>query len=241
MKRWGQYGVREKAEDPGGGGAAPTPRSIPVDVLPTEMQDMSEQEIKFFLSRAVDGVSAANARSQELARKLEELERKVAAPPPEAPDPNDDKPLSDLILEDPEAAVERIARKKGWITSMNAVAGKADESLFSVVAGRIDGFEEYEDAVRNILKETGAPVSETTIKKAFAMAVGERALEEKSRARRAAANSEPAKPAAPSPEKALPSESDLEREIREAHGYTPEKWNQFKNDEFQIKLPTGRR
>jgi hypothetical protein len=200
---------------------------------------MSQQEIKFFLNKTLSGMKETNQENRELRDRLVQLESKVNAPPPEEPDPDDEKPLNELIIENPEKAIERVARERGWIRTMESIGTKTDEALFDTVSARIEGFEEFEDDVRGILRETGAPVTKETISRAYEMAVCRRSLEDRSRKRRELQNAEKTPPDPPKDEKKLPEESELEREIREAHGKTREDWERYKNDDFTIKLPTG--
>jgi hypothetical protein len=221
-----------------------TKPSIPLDVLPEELRGMSENEIKFFLSRTLSGVKATNETNAELKAQIAELKGRMDERPtpvvPKEKDPDDEKPLSELILENPEKAIERVAIQRGWISSLEITGRKADEALFSAVASKIDDFSEFEDDVRNIIKESNAPVNQETIARAYEMAVGKRSLAEKRTARLKDLNAEVVKPDV-KPDVTLPEEGDLERTMREAHGMTREKWEKYKGDSFDVKLPTGRR
>jgi hypothetical protein len=246
MKYGWRYAVQAPEGDPGEGGAGgeggdppPPPRTIALDVLPEELRDMSENEIKFFLSKTLSGVKDTNERNRELSARLEALEQTVRTPArePAAPDPHEGKTLNELILEDPEAAIERVAIAKGWIRGMQEVGTQAGEALFDTLARKIDGFEDHEDDVRKLLRETNAPINKDTVARAFEMVVGRKAIEEKSRSRRAAAQDPAPKPTGGAPKKELPPENDLERQIREAAGKSREQWEALKNEEFEIKVP----
>lgn len=247
MELWNRIFRRPEGEPGTEGGAGgdplpPPPRTIPVDALPEELRDLSERELTFFLSRTLSGVREQNAQNRALAAEVAELRSRVegTAPRREEEDPHKGKSLAELILEDPEAAIEQVARKKGWIKGMEDVDDKASDALFSSVASKIDDFEEYEDTVREMLRRSNSPINRATIIGAYTMAVGQKAIEGRAKAGRKSQNPEP--PAPPKPPAATrPEESDLEREIREAHGKSPDEWAKHKEGEFAIKLPKSKR
>jgi len=237
-----------EGEPTGGAGKAPAappaappepPKTLPLDILPPEMQGMSEQEIKFFLSRTLSGVKSTNEENKELKRRMDEMERQIRNPPtPAAPDPHADKSINELILEDAEAAIEKVARKKGWISAVEASGEKADEALFDTVANKMGpSFAEVEDEVKEVLTSSNAPVNRKSIETAYELVLGRKVREQRALDSRKAQNPENAKPAAPAPASALPEETALEKEIREAHGYSREAWEKYKNDEVEIKIP----
>lgn len=244
---WWNKQYRLQDDEPGddgkaGGAETPPSRTIPADILPEEMRDMSEQEIRFFLSRTLSGVRSTNDENKELRQRLAALEGRVnSPPPPPEPDPNEGKSITELMQEDPEAAIVQVAKKRGWLDGMATISSKADQALFSTVAGKLGSdFVEYEDEVRQVLRDANAPVTEDTIEKAYDMVIGKKTREARALAARKAQNPENAKPTPPEPGTKLPDETELERTIREAHGKSREDWEKNKSDDFGIKLPLGR-
>lgn len=229
----------EAEPEPEGGEPSAEPKMVPLDVIPKELRDMDPNEMKFFLSRTLSGMKEANEANRSLQEQISDLRARIEEKPePEdEPDPDDDVPLSELIIENPEKAVERIAKQKGWITTLQDTVEKSNDALFDTVARSIDGFEEYEDDVRDALRKSGAPVTRATIVNAYYMMRGKRSVEEESRARREQGNPEKVKPAKEPASKKIPEESDLEREMREAHGMSREDWLKYRSDEFEIKVP----
>ena len=101
----------EVASKPGGGG--PSIPGLDRNVLPEELRDLSEAEIKFHLNQMVSAVRGQNDKVSALRQELDEIRRGISEKPKEPPRP--EKPLEEEILEDPEAAVVRVLQKRGFI------------------------------------------------------------------------------------------------------------------------------
>lgn len=230
----------EELDDPipeGGGGGEPTPiPGIDRTVLPEELRDLPEAEIKFHLGQMVSSLRRRNEDFNSLKDQLDELKRSTQKP---AEPPKPDKPLEELILEDPEAAIETVLQKRGYVSRFSQLEDQVGESAFNVVASRVPGFSEYEEEVRKIIKDANAPKTVNHIMGALEMAVGRRTLVDKTREARKPHTPSIPKESAPKKSSKLPELQGLEREIFEASGMSRDDWEKHKNSDFEIEVPTS--
>ncbi len=233
---------KPKGNEGGDPGGEPGERAIPVDVLPEELRDKPEAEQRFILSHMVKALGQRNAQVDDLKEQIAELRGAVSnrPEPPKEPDPNEGKPLEELILEDADAALESWMKRKGLDRAFDNLEGRIGETEFTIIASQIDDFEEYEDDVRALLKKSGAPATRQNILGAYKMALGDRALMERQRTGRKNSGSVPPSPPEPPKggEEEEPQISSLEQEIARAHGMTPEEWVESRDKDMELKLPT---
>lgn len=266
--KWPFYRLMDEGGDPGGGGGTPPkdppadppkgkekpqggdppgdpppPKTVSIDVLPEELRDRPEAEQKFLLEHMVQSLGTSNKKVRDLETQLAELRGEVAAgrKPPE-PDPDEGKPLSELMLEDPDKAIERWMKDRGYLDAFQNLSGRVGETEFALVRQELDDFDEYEEDIKTILEEGKLAPTRTNIRGAYTMAVGNKVLREKATARRSGTGTIP--PDSPPPGEGGKDEpkwrSDLEREIAEAHGVTdPSEWYEHSGDKpMKLKLPS---
>jgi hypothetical protein len=247
MKGWPRYRLQSPDDPPGGDppkGDPPPPKTIPVDVLPEELRDRPEAEIKFLLGHMVTALGERNNTVDDLKTQVAELRNKVgnSPPPPATPDPDADKPLEELILEDTEKALDRYLEKRGYVREVAGISEQVGETTFALVAAEIDDFEEHEDAVRKILEVGKLAPTKKNIMGAYTMALGQKQLAERGRTGRRGTGSIPPSnaPPAPDPNKAEPKLSALEQEVMRAHGVKdPAVWAAMRDNPPEIKLRTS--
>ena len=246
MFRWNQYVLREGELGDGGGqdppeGDPPEPEvaTIPVSVLPADLQGKSEVELKFILDRMATSVVQGNDTTIELRNQLAALTEQVNAAPVE-PDPNDEVSDEDLIVSDPTAAVMRILKREGMTDRFAAVESRTGEGMLLSVGRNIPDFDEYEDDVRTIMVNTGVPMDDANIRGSYAMAVGLRAIKVREESARAAASmTDPPTPEIDTGGDETPL-TGLEGEIFAASGMTRKEWDTNKSDDGpQVEVPLG--
>jgi len=131
----------------------PEPRTISVEALPEELRDRPDAEIQFLLNGMVSGLATRNQDVQTLQQQLATLQGQINAPPPAEPDPDDDKPLSELMLEDPDKAMSRWMKEKGYVKAFDSLTERVGGAEYTMVAGEIDDFETYREDVDLLLQE----------------------------------------------------------------------------------------
>lgn len=267
MKWNWQYRLMEKPPegggDPGGGGDPPKkdppksggdkggkgdppepPKTISLDVLPESLRDRPEAEQKFLLEHMVQSLSKRNREVDELKERLAQLDGKIQATPPKPPepDPHEGKSITELMLEDSEAALDRYFEKRGYTKAFDGLANRVASTEYAMVKASIDDFDEYEDDIQTILKEGNLAPTRENVRGAYTMAVGAKALADKEARRRAGGGGiPPSPPEPPEPkETEVKWKSDLEKEIAHAHGVTdPAEWYEHSADKpMELKLPT---
>lgn len=221
-----------------GGPTPPQPRVIPEDVLPAELKGRSEQEIKFILSNLANSV---RTQGEEL-RRL-----KGAQPPSDGKDKGGKskgeekpvKPLEERILEDPRAAIQEVVEEMygGVVTTLSE--GVSDSALHAMRSSDPD-FAEHEEDVLALLKEAGAPATKKNMELALNSVVGRKTRETKRLEAQARLNQDqpPVDKGAPPTPAEL---TGLEKEIFLSSGMSREEWDKYKKDEFEVKVPTGKK
>lgn len=243
--RWREWPLMEEVEDPGKGGESELPekeegKSIPIDVLPEDLQGRSPAEIKFLLGRMSESLVNSNATSKDLKERLAQLEESVKNPPkPKEPDPDDDISDEELIVKNPEKAISRILERKGVTKQFENLGSQVSEATFSLVGSKIPDFNEYEEDVRNILKSSKSPVDEAHILGALKMAVGDRFLADKAKNARKSGSLETPKDDESLGKPKFGELSGIEKEIFDASGLSREDYERYKTDEYmEVKVPS---
>jgi hypothetical protein len=231
------------ADPPKEGDPPAAPLTISLEALPEDLRDRPEAEIKFLLEHMVNTLGSRNNQVDELKDQIAELRGAVSvATPPATPDPDDDKPMEELILEDVDKALDRWAAKRGYVKGMGDLSERVGEAEFSMVSAGLVDFAEHEPAIRKLLKEGNLPANRQNIMGAYTMAVGNAVLE--GRARDARANEggiPPSNTPPPPPADGEATMSELETEVARAHGITdPKEWIKYRDGVGldELKLPT---
>ncbi len=131
IRRWENYPLQEKEPDPVGGEGDPPkdpppkegddkdppkePATISLDALPADLRDKPEAEVKFLLEHMITSLGSRNTQVEELQTQVAELRGAVNVKPPAEPDPDDEKSLEELMLEDSGKAIERYLTSKGYV------------------------------------------------------------------------------------------------------------------------------
>lgn len=241
----GSEGDPPSKDPPKGGDPPAEPEGkVSLDVLPKELRDRPEAEQKFLLENMVQSLSKRNREVESLKEKLANLEGRVDATPPKPaePDPHEGKTVTELMLEDSEAALDKYMEERGYVKAFDDVAGRVASTEYELVKSSIDDFDEYEEDVQEILKEGGLPPTRENVRGAYTMAVGAKTLAEKNAKKRAGGGTIPPSPPEPpeGEEDEVKWKSDLEKEIAHAHGVDdPEEWyaNSYEKP-MELKLPT---
>lgn len=257
FRRWMHYPLLEEAGEGGdGGGGGDPPKDPPKDpppeggdppattisleTLPEELRNRPEAEVKFLLEHMVTSLGTRNDQVDELKDQIAELRGAVGAQPPKDPDPDDEKPLEELILEDAGKAIERYLISKGYIGALGDLSERVGEAEFSMVAGSVDDFAEHEEPIRKLLKDGNIPATKQNIMGAYKISLGEAVLAERARDARANLGGIPPTPPTP-PEGGDPDPevTGLEKEIMLGHGITdPKEWIKYRDNPPELKLPT---
>lgn len=222
-----------------GGGQPAKPMSISAEVLPEDLRGLPEAEIKFHLGRMVDGLRKNNETVRSLQEQLEQFKRAPKEEQKEPPKPK--KPLDEMILEDPEAAIMDVLEKAGLVDRFARVEKQVGDSVFSFVASKIPDFDEYEDDVREILDKGNLPKTQENVLGALEMVIGRRILEEKARGSRKKQNTHIPKDDSETKKTKgkLPELHGLEKEIFSSSGMTREEWERHKKGGYDIEVPTS--
>ena len=222
--------------DPPKGGDPPPGSTLSVDSLPEELRGLPEAEVKFHLQQMVAGLKTGNTRRKELEEEIAGLRKPAEIVKPAEPE----KPLEEMILEDPEGAILSVLERTGLVDRFTRVEAQAGESVVLAVASSMGGtFEEHEEDVRKILKDTNVPRTKENVQGALEMVVGRKAIEKQQRDVRATANAILPTDDPPPDSSKLPELSGLEKEIQESSGMTPEEWHKNKAPLEGIKVATS--
>ncbi len=256
MKRWNKYLIQEGEPDPVGGPEGDPPSdppkegdppkdppkdtTIPLSVLPEDLRDRPEAEVKFLLEHMITSLGSRNNEVEELKDQIAEFRGAVSVQPPSDPDPDEEKSMEELMLENAEKAMDRWARKRGYVDEIGSLSGRVGEAEFSMVAAEVGDFADHEDRVRAILKDGKVPANRISILGAYKLALGEKVMEDRARDARANSGSIPPSPSdPPKPEEDAPKLSELETEIMHAHDITdPAVWAKHRDTPIEVKLPT---
>ncbi len=258
MFEWPFHRLMDEGGDPGGGGAdppskdppadppksedppkdPPPPATVSVDVLPEELRDRPEAEQKFILEHMVSSLGTRSQEVQTLKEQLAELRGEIRKPPDE-PDPNEGKTMGELMLEDPEAAMDRYMDSKGYVKAFTDLSGRVGSAEYGMVSREIDDFAEFKDDVDALLKDGKLAPTEANVRGAYTMAVGSRALMEKAAAARGNNTIPPSPPPPPEGDEVKGTITKLETEIAAAHNMSPEEWIEARDKPLEVKLPTG--
>lgn len=233
----GEAGNPSGAPPAGGTGGGSGTAGLPVDVLPEQLRGRPAAEVKVILQSAFSSLGKANQQMEEMRRQLAEM--KNTQPQPQ-PDPKKDKPLEELILEDPESAILSVLERKGLANRFDGVEKQTGSLTLQVVGSQLDDFGEVKDDVVSILEATKVPMTEDNIRGAYTMVMGRRAIEERQNARLAAMNPEKANGGGGEQKKEI-SLSPIESEIltglqRSGINLTPERYKELSNFP-DIKVP----
>jgi hypothetical protein len=225
-----------------GGGQSQGFAGLGLDDLPEPLRRFkNKEELKTALHTVVTSYGSLREENERL--RAEQRSAPAAAAPPPEPDPDDEKDLSELIMENPEKGIEKFLQKRGLLQKFNELESNVGETTISIVGREFDDWGEYEDDVRQILKQSGAPATKENIVGAYSLAVGQRTIQEKKRGRQAIDNMEASEDDGGDKEPERPKLTALEDEIRKGLGLSVEDFTDtYANaDNFEIKVPTGRK
>lgn len=242
----GDAGSGQPGSQGGTGGAQPdvvhgSPTGLSVDILPETLRGKPASEVKFILQNMVN----ATKQTASLVEENRKLKSQIESRPKDEPaETKDQRPLEELILEDPEAAVAAIVEKR-FGKDISTLRDGYGESMFHAVRAEIPDFREHEDTVRDILRESGSPNSKENIMGAYLMAVGQTTIEEKRRRKQEQDNLETSGAGKQGEEEdSKPQLTQLESEIARGLGLTDSEYmaekEKYTKGTFEIKVPTGK-
>lgn len=226
----------QSGDVPGGESGDTGTSGLRPDVLPDFLRGRSEQEIKFYLNQAFTSVESQQEQIRQLRQELEQAKTTPTAPERE-PDPDDERPLEELMLENPDKALERWARDRGLLDRFDELDSRMGRVAFRLVEDEFPGAKKYRSEIQDILQKANSPINEATITMAFKMLKGEEALEEQKKQVRKQMNNDPPKAPDDSGPK-TPQMTDLERTFAKAQGLTDEEFVKYRDEELSVRLPT---
>ena len=214
---------------------------VPRDVLPEELRDQPEEKVKLYLDAMRQGLTTRQAENDQLRAELAEA-RSGAVPAHAVPDLPETEDLSkedlqQLILDDPEKALDYYAEKRFGprLRAMETIGG---EGVFAAAHQRWKDFGEVESDVRELVSQAGQAPNAILVENAYIWAQGKLRLRERDEA--LAKASRATKPSPPAAGDDKPSLSKLEKEIAAASDMTVEEMLQFKDqDEMTMEVPRG--
>lgn len=235
--------------DAGGSGEGQgAPATIPADALPEVLRGRQPAEIKMILEHTVSAVRQAADENRRLREELETARRGGSGPTPSGDkgDAKPKKPLEELILEDPEAAIAMVVEKR-FGKSFTELESGVGEAVFDSLRSREPSFADYEDEVREALRRGGLPAKREHIMGAFLMAAGQRALQQNRQKKgsegKATASAGQSRSKEDKPDKG-PKLTDLDREVAREMRMSEDKYLEAKKKaetgELGLRVPDGR-
>lgn len=240
------------AGQPGGNeGGAGKPLGLNPEILPPDLRNKSEAELKFILSSMPGALKKLSDENQRLKQQVQGSGKGPTRDGVRFSGRDDDeggedkknqKPLEERILEDPEGVIDEVVRKRygGVIQGLDQ---RTSRSELNAARQQLDDFQEYEQEVLEILEEAGAPKTFENMAGAYTMVIGQRTLEEKRRNQQQAAGMEQGGGTPPDESSKKPKLTDLEREVARAHGMSEEEWASQRDNDVtdSIRVPDGTR
>ena len=219
----------------------PEPQVVPRDVLPEELRDQSDANVKMYLDAMRQGLTTRQAENDQLRQELADA-RAGAVPAHAVPDiePVEDlskEDLQQLILDDPMKALDWYAEKK-FGPRFRKTESIAGAGAYASAHQRWSDFKDVEPTVRELIGRSGQMPSPELIETAYVQAQGMLRVQEKQDA--LAKASVATKPSPPGPTDKAPSLTKLQEEIAAASGMTKEEMLEFKDaDEMTMEVPLG--
>ena len=249
--------VQDEEVDPsgegGGGGDPPTdpptdppkdppsdPPSIPLDVIPEELRGKSEAEMKYLLSHMADSTATGATQIRALQDQLTGLQEQISSPPPAEPDPDDELSDEELISSNPEKAVLRIMERTGIVDRFTRVETEVVDTVVNQVARDFDDFQEHQDQIEAVLKQTGVPRTRNNVIGAYTMALGLAQIKKREEAKKTQSSLDPTPPKGSDEADDPKVLTGLAADIFDSSGMSREEWDKLSGDEEElgIKVPT---
>lgn len=230
----------------GTAGAEGQPQMIPAEALPEQLRGRQPSEIKLILDHTVAAVQRAADENRRLKEELDtSRSRGISTPTGTGGEEKPTKPLEELILENPEEAIDQVIQKR-YGRRLAELDSNVGEAVYDSLRNREPGFAEYEDEVREALRRGNLPAKRDHIVGAFLMAAGRKALEEKRQKNdpgKATASAGGSRTRDEKPEK-QDKLTDLDREVAREMRMSEEKYAGAKkkaaSGSFDIKVPDGK-
>lgn len=225
--------------NPGGAGAGGkqavppnNPNALPVELLPPEMRNMSQEQIR----QALAAVPTLVKRAKDLAAENETLKKQTTpTPEPKAKQ----KDLNQLIYEDPEGAVDQVLQSK-YGQRFQRLEQQANDTAFILAERQYPEISEYRTEIESILEATGVEPTVENITGALAMAVGQKTIADRRAAAVAADNIEPS--AGGSGDERKPKVDKIEEEFARMMGFSNERYAELRDrgNYMDIPVPDGK-
>jgi len=220
---------------------------LPIDALPEQLRGLPLNQIKYLLTNMVSATQNTAKENRELKQKLEELSKSSPKgktsrrEPDEEGDDSDEKPLEELILENPEEAISRVIEKR-FGKDISQFREGFGESVMHSVRAEIPDFREHEDAVREILVESRTPMTRENVMGAYLMALGQQQFTSRRQAMLEAEKMEKGRSDADDtkPKRTL---SSLQKEVARGLGMSEDEYineqDKWEAGTFDVRIPTG--
>lgn len=221
---------------------------LPSDVLPEQLRGLPANQIKYLLTNMVTATQNTAKENRQLKERLEALE-KGGKPAPkgreskavELDDTPGEKPLEELILEDPESAIAAVIQKR-FGKDISQLQQGFGESVMHTLRAEIPDFREHEESIREILEESDTPVTKDNVMGAYLMALGQQQFVSRRQESLKADSMDKAN--ADTSDTAKKRElSVLQREVAKGLGMTEDEYiaeqDKWESGTFDIKVPTG--
>lgn len=202
----------------------------------------SAGEVQAVFTRLTDIAEAQERRLRELEQKNAELSSALSSnfqppAPPKEPDPDDDKPLSDLMLENPEKALRKFI-ESNYGSRFSHIENTLGRTVLNDARNRFPRFTEFEEDILGELNKRGVAVSNDSLEAAYYMTLGRKNEEERRLAERERSNSDNSPPPTDDAGKGISQLTDLDRELMRKGNYKDEQeYIRFRDGDFKVKVP----
>ena len=212
--------------------------SIKRSELPEEMRGKTSAEISSMWGAATRVLQSKNVETDSLNNRIAQLESQALeqGAPPAEPDPDADVDLKELMLDDPERAMDIMLNRRYSTTVNRLEKGIGETELIKASRSIGADFDEHEDAVRLILSQQSGPVTEGAVHGAYLMARGAASVQKDKAA--AKLSLETPEPTPEVNESDLPGAlTGLAKEIQLGSRMTEEEFLEFSTGELVVEVP----
>lgn len=207
------------------------------EILPDEFKGRDPAEVRLLLSQMPKIVKAQKEELDSLRLKMAGASEPTNIPMPQRTAEEVQQEFEELFDKNPREAIKKFVEQE-YGGRFGSVEQRIGETEFRLVSQSVPDFREYEEDVRSLLRQSGAPATQQNIMGAYTMAVGNRELQRRMIRQRMSANAPKADPT-PKPEEQKPELSPLQEEVARSMGLSAEEYVKYaKDDSFSLKIRT---